>query len=305
MTVYSYKLPVDLADDIAGFEGDVKRFLSGELVSSLFKAKRVPRGIYEQRRDGAYMIRVRVPGGVLTAAQARTLAELGRQFSHGALHVTTRQDIQLHDVSIANVPTIMRGLLAEGLTCKGGGGNTVRNVVVCPYAGICPCERFDVTPYALAVTEYLITLTGSYNLPRKYKIAFSGCSADCALAEVNDLGFIANGSEGRPGFAVYAGGGMGAESRIGDRLAWLPAEETIRVAEAIRRLFDRLGDRRNRRRARLRFAVAKTGVAAFRGMFHQKLSAVAIDGVPECRVLCPVTEAKGTPLNPESTVVRK
>lgn len=293
---YSYRLPADLASDIDGFEADVKRFQAGDLAPSLFKAKRVPRGIYEQRRDGTYMVRSRVPGGVLSAGQARALASLSRQYGNGRLHVTTRQDVQLHDVAIGDTAAAMREMLAAGLTCKGGGGNTVRNVTACPYAGVCPCEAFDVTPFALAVTEYLITLTGSYNLPRKYKIAFSGCSADCALASVNDLGFIARARGGKPGFAVYAGGGLGADPRVADLLEeWMPASACIRTAEAIRRLFDRLGDRRNRRRARLRFAVARTGAAEFAALFRRELETVAREGVPECGVAVPVSEITDPP----------
>lgn len=286
------QLPPDLAADIDGFEADLKRFQAGELSPSLFKAKRVPRGVYEQRRDGSYMVRARVPGGVLTAPQARMLAELAGRYGGPALHVTTRQDVQLHDVDIASTPAVMRGLLAAGLTCKGGGGNTVRNVTACPYAGICPREAFDVTPYALAITEYLIALPGSYNLPRKYKIALSGCGADCALAEVNDLGFIAQARGGKPGFAVYAGGGLGGEPRIGDRVReWMPAGDCIRAAEAVRRLFDRLGDRRNRRRARLRFAVVRVGVGEFTALFEREMEAVAAAGVPACSVAYPPPSA--------------
>jgi sulfite reductase (ferredoxin) len=276
-------LPADQDDDIARFGIEVDRFLAGEQTPDLFKAQRVPRGIYEQRLDGTYMLRVRLPGGLVTAAQLRALADLGRQYGSGILHVTTRQDIQFHGVTIVDTPVIMRGLLAAGLTCKGGGGDTVRNVAACPYAGICPCERFDVAPYALAVTEHLIAQPGSYRLPRKYKIAFSGCSDDCALAGFADMGFVARVRDGRPGFAVYAGGGMGAESRVADRLEeWLPAGECLRVAETVRRIFDREGDRTNRKRARLRFAVARLGPEVFADLYRREREVVAADGVPVC-----------------------
>ena len=122
MTTISYRLPADLASDVETFDADLKRFLSGELTHPLFKAKRVPRGIYEQRRDGTYMLRVRLPGGLMTAAQARVLADIGRRFGGGVLHVTTRQDLQFHDLDIADAATVMRELLAAGMTCKGGGG---------------------------------------------------------------------------------------------------------------------------------------------------------------------------------------
>ena len=296
MTSATCRLPAELAQDIEQHAHDVDRFLKGELSASILKSRRVPRGIYEQRQNGTYMVRVRVPGGALDLAQARGLAGVASRYGGGTLHVTTRQDIQIHDVLIEQTPAIMRELLPAGLTSKGGGGNTVRNVTACPYAGFCPAERFDVTPCVVAVTQHLIGLPGSYNLPRKYKIAFSGCGADCALARVNDLGFIAQVRDGVPGFGVYAGGGMGAESRVADRMeAWVPAAQVVRIAEAVRQLFDRLGDRRNRRRARLRFAVERVGADEFRGMLREAVAAVTADGVPASEY---ATEIAANPVAP-------
>jgi sulfite reductase (ferredoxin) len=296
MTHHHYRLPADLTQDIEQHAFDVERFVKGDLSASILKARRVPRGIYEQRRNGTYMVRVRLPGGALGAAQARALAGVASRYGSGTLHITTRQDIQIHDVRIEQTPAIMRELLQAGLTSKGGGGNTVRNVTACPFAGICPAEWFDVTPCIVAVTEYLIGLPGSYNLPRKYKIAFSGCGADCALAQVNDLGFIARVRDGQAGFSVYAGGGMGAESRVADRMGeWLPAAQVVRVAEAVRRLFDRLGDRRNRRRARLRFAVERVGADTFYGMLREALESTTADGAPACEFPVETAERPSDP----------
>jgi sulfite reductase (ferredoxin) len=282
MTNQYYRLPPDLAADIDVYEQEVERFLAGDLPAGILKAKRVPRGVYEQREDGTYMVRIRIAGGTLSCEQSRELAALATEFGNGLLHVTTRQDVQLHDIGIADTPRIMRRLMAVGLTSKGGGGNTVRNVTACPYAGICPHEHFDVTPCAHAVTEYLIALVGSYNLPRKYKIAFSGCAADCALAQISDLGFIADVREGKPGFRVMAGGGMGAHSRVADTLvAWVPAADIIRIAEALRRVFDKLGDRANKHRARLRYVFERLGLDATREAYHEQLAAVGGEDVPE------------------------
>lgn len=296
MNTTTCRLPDDFRQDIEQHAHDVDRTLTGELSASIMKSRRVPRGIYEQRQNGRFMLRVRVPGGAISAAQARTLAEVAARHGGDLLHVTTRQDIQMHGLQLAQTPAVMRELFPAGLTSKGGGGNSVRNVTACPYAGICPAERFDVTPFVQAVTEHLIGLPGSYNLPRKYKIAFSGCRADCALAQVTDLGFIAQVCDGIPGFSVYVGGGMGAESRIGDLLeAWLPADEAVRLAEAVRRLFDRLGDRRNRRRARLRFVVQRVGIEAFRDWVHETRPAVAGDGTP---LVAPLPELAAAPAEP-------
>lgn len=281
MTLESYTLPAGLAEDIDAYERDVARFLAGELPAGVLKAKRVPRGVYEQRKDGTYMVRVRVAGGVLGGAQARALAAISTRYGNGLLHVTTRQDVQFHEVAIGDTPAVMRRLMEAGLTSKGGGGNTVRNVTACPCAGVCPGEPFDVTPFARAVTEYLIPLTGSYNLPRKYKIAFSGCAADCALAQVADLGFVAGVRDGQPGFRVLAGGGLGAQSRVADELAaWIPAGLVIRYAEALRRLFDRHGDRQNKHRARLRYVFDRLGLEAVKREVDGILADLDREGVP-------------------------
>lgn len=296
MTEHSYRLPPTLAGDIDAYEHDVKRFLAGDLTNDIMKARRVPCGVYEQRQDCTYMVRVRVAGGVLPADQARQLAALAREYGNGLLHVTTRQDVQLHDIDLGDTPAIMRRLVDAGLTSRGGGGNTVRNVAACPYAGVCPHERFDVTPFALAVTGYLIALVGSYNLPRKYKIAFSGCAADCALARVVDLGFVAETRDGQPGFRVFAGGGMGAKSRVADELLdWTPVSECIRIAEAVRRLFDRHGDRENRSRARLRYVFERLGVDAVREEFERIRTEVVNDGVPAWDGECEVASASTPP----------
>lgn len=281
MTLKAYALPKDLDQDIETYAGEVDRFRSGAILPGVFKARRVPRGIYEQRKDGTYMARVRVAGGYITGVQMRLLADLAKRYANGQLHVTTRQDIQFHDVSIENTVHLMRELKSVGLTTKGGGGNTVRNITACPYAGVCPHELFDVSPFVQEVTEFLIPLTGSYNLPRKYKIAFSGCGTDCALAGISDLGFISKMHNNEPGFALFAGGGMGAHSRVADLLVeWIPASDAIIVAEAVRRLFDRLGDRQNRHRARLRFVFDKIGVDAFRIQFDAEIKQLRKEAIP-------------------------
>ena len=287
-----YGLPPELGEDIEAYAGDVQRFLNGELAPALLKAKRVPRGVYEQRQDGTYMVRVRIACGAVSAEQARQLALVADEFGNGQLHATTRQDLQIHNVDIADTPTVMRRLRQVGLTSKGGGGNTVRNVAACPYAGVCPSEQFDVTGFGHAVTEYLIRLVGSYNLPRKYKIAFSGCAADCALARFSDLGFVARARDGVAGFSLYAGGGMGSHSRVADLLEdWVPGTEVIRIAEAVRRLFDRMGDRQNRRRARLRFVLERIGAQRFREAFREQIAQLREEGVPECGIVVQPAES--------------
>jgi sulfite reductase (ferredoxin) len=243
------------------------------------------------------MVRVRAAAGALSAEQVECIADLADRFANGVLHVTTRQDIQLHGVDIANTPEIMRRLQRVGLSTRGGGGNTVRNVTACTFAGICPSEQFNVEPYVFAVTEYLIGLEESYRLPRKYKVAFSGCAADCALATVTDLGFVACWQAGQPGFQVFGGGGMGGSSRIGDLLVpFLPATEAVRAAEAGRQLFNEIGDREHRHRARLRHAARRLGAEQFRARFLETLDAVRNRGeTPVLTALAQATAAETVP----------
>lgn len=189
------------------YRDSLERFLSGDLSPIAFRSIRVPMGIYEQRESDTYMIRVRVAGGVFSLEQAIKVAELAKRYGSALVHVTTRQDLQVHQVRIEDTADILEQLLDVGLSTRGGGGNTVRNVSACPFAGFCPDEVFDVTSYAVALTEYLIRHRSNFNLPRKFKAALSGCSKDCALACVADLGFFAHESNGKRGFAVYAGGG--------------------------------------------------------------------------------------------------
>lgn len=280
-TAATPRLPDDLLADIHTLDAEMRRHQEGGCTDAEIKPKRGLRGIYEERTTGSFMLRARVPGGVLPQAQAAAIAALGQKFGDGRLHLTTRQDIQFHGVPHADLIPLMHALLHAGIACKGGGGNAVRNHAICPHAGACIHESFDVTAAAHATAEFLLANPGSYTLPRKFKIAFSGCAADCALAKICDLGFLAAVRDGQPGFRVYIGGGMGAFSRRGDLLYdWIAASEIFRVAEAARRIFDRLGDRTNRARARLRFVCDRLGPAQFRQEFEAQFAEVARDKVP-------------------------
>lgn len=273
-----YKLPEVVYSDIKALEDYVERYKIGEISHAKFRGFRVPLGIYEQREKDAFMMRVRIPGGGITPKQLAGLAEIAKEFNVG-LHITTRQDIQLHHVKLDQLVSIYRRLYELGLTCKGGGGNTVRNITACPLAGICKHEEFNVFPYCVALTEYMLPFPSSYNLPRKFKIAFSGCAADCAFAIVNDLGFIAKVKDGEKGFSVYAAGGMGAISRVGLKLHdFVPASEIFYVAEAVKRLFDEYGNRKNKHRARLRFVLDRMSEEEFIKLYHEELETVKKEG---------------------------
>jgi sulfite reductase (ferredoxin) len=215
----------------------------------------------------------------------QTLAGVSSAYGNGVLHVTTRQDIQVHDVSLDDIHPALVQLARAGLSTKGGGGNTVRNITACYDAGVCAREAFDVSPYALALTELLLADASSYQLPRKYKIAFSGCPDDCAGAMVNDLGFIARRKGEDLGFAAYVGGGMGARSRVADLLEeFVPAGDVYLVAEAVKRVFDKHGNRKNRSRARLRFLIEQVGVDRFRELYEAELAELRSAGCPELQV---------------------
>jgi len=258
------QVPDSVIEDTSGYRGQVDKFLRGLTSSVAFRAYRVPMGIYEQRTAGKYMVRIRIGAGLVLPFQLERVAELSKAHGNGIIHVTTRQDVQIHAVNIKDTPDVLEGLLEVGLSSRGGGGNTVRNVTACPRAGVCPKEVFNVAPYAVAAAEYLLQDRSSFNLPRKYKIVFSGCSEDCAFASVADLGFFAHVKNGVRGFSVYAGGGLGPNAAVGVKIEdFIEPDEIFVVAEAVKQLFDKHGDRANKHRARLRYVLARVGAEEF------------------------------------------
>ena len=168
-------IPESVKEDTLGYRSQVKKFLDGQTSPVAFRAYRVPMGVYEQRTAGKFMVRIRIGAGLVLPYQLERIAQLSKTYGNGIVHVTTRQDIQIHEVNIEDTPDVLEALLDVGLSPRGGGGNTVRNVTACPQAGVCQKEEFDVTPYAIAAAEYLLQSRSSFNLPRKYKIVFSGC----------------------------------------------------------------------------------------------------------------------------------
>jgi sulfite reductase (ferredoxin) len=268
-----YRLPESLPQDLEQLRQLTGQFQRGEIPAARYQAFRVPQGIYEQRESGTFMLRVRLPAGMFLPQHLRAVAEVARKYGSGQIHLTSRQDAQIHRVSVDGIYPAVAELAAAGLSTKGGGGNTVRNIATCPHAGVCAKEAFDVTGDVVALTEYLLSDPLSFQLPRKYKIAFSGCGRDCAGATVNDLGLIAKEREGVPGFAVYVGGGMGANSRVGTLLEeFIAASVVPATAEAVKRVFDKHGNRKNRHHARIRFLIEDLGFEAFRELYRQELA---------------------------------
>ncbi len=267
-----FNMPETSGEELKRFLADTDRFRNGKISAAEYRALRVPMGIYEQREAGTFMLRARVPAGGVLPHQMRALAAVSRKYGDGVLHVTTRQDIQVHRVLLDHIPAALVELNDAGLSTKGGGGNTVRNIMSCPDAGVCAREAFDVAPYCVALTEFLLADPLSFQLPRKYKIAFSGCAKDCSGARMNDLGFIAKRSGSALGFAVYIAGGMGAHARVGDLFEeFIPQGEAHLVAEAVKRVFDRHGNRKNRQKARLRFLLEQIGPGRFRELYQEEM----------------------------------
>jgi sulfite reductase (NADPH) hemoprotein beta-component len=239
------------------------------------------RGTYGQRQPGdVQMLRVKIPQGILTAAQLDALAEVGERFSRGFGHITTRQNIQFHFVKLHDVETAMRILADAGLTTREACGNSVRNITCCPQAGVSPTELFDVTPYAEATTRYLLRHPLSSSLPRKFKIAFEGCTdEDHALLGMHDLGYRAAIQNGKRGFRVVVGGGTSIMVKSAEPVhEFLPAEEMFNAAEAVIRVFHEFGDYKHKQANRLKFLIKKLGWDGFLSEYRKKLAEFEAQG---------------------------
>ncbi|MFQ5898442.1 MAG: nitrite/sulfite reductase [Candidatus Methylomirabilia bacterium] len=265
--------PPSWADDseIDTFNRFVEEFWAGRVDPDEFKRFRLQHGVYGQRQQDVQMVRVKIPWGGLTAAQLERLADIADKTPRGVGHVTTRQNMQFHFVPLVEVPALLRSLAEAGLTTREACGNTVRNVTVGQCAGICPKEPFDPTPYADAVTRFLLRNPMNQNLPRKFKIAFSGCDDDTGLTPIHDIGAraavrTAEGSSAR-GFEILLGGGLGAAPRLAQPLEEFTAvQDLLPTVAAIVRVFDRHGNRENRNLARLKFVVQKLGIDQLRAL---------------------------------------
>jgi sulfite reductase (ferredoxin) len=301
----SGQIEPELGREIDIFETQLELRRRGTFDEKVFAETRLRRGIYGQRYDNGKrhdgirtqslnfpsgdltkgpetmwdapgMLRIKIPFGKVTPRQMEVLADVAGEYSHGVLHVTTRQDFQLHYIHIDDTPELMRRLASVGITTREACGNSVRNVTACPLAGICAGESFDVTPYAGALYRFLLGHPDCQDFGRKFKIAFSGCSKDaCGLVKMHDLGAIARiryeGGSQRRGFTLYLGGGLGAvphQAKLYDD--FLPEEELLPTAQAICRVFGRLGEKKNRARARIKFLVENLGIDKFRELVREE-----------------------------------
>jgi sulfite reductase beta subunit-like hemoprotein len=272
--------------DIDLFLENLGKFERGEMSADAWRAFRLLNGTYGQRQEGdSSMLRVKIPQGVLEAAQLRALAEVADRFSRGFCHLTTRQNVQFHFVKLHDAEPAMRLIAEAGITTKEACGNSVRNITACPWAGVAPDEVFDPTPYAEALTRHLLRHPLSGSLPRKFKIAFEGCPEDHAFTAIHDIGLRSRlsteGGTTQRGFQVRAGGGtatLPTSARV--LVEFLPAEDLLVLSEAIVSVFHRLGERQNRNAARMKFLIRKIGWDAFRAEVEKDLGALRARGAP-------------------------
>ncbi len=271
----TYKLPQDHESIIEEFDKRIDAFKAGELNEIAFKGIRVANGVYEQRKAETYMLRIRNAGCLVTPAQLRRVSELSEKYGSEEFHATTRGELQLHYVDASDITSVNRGLAEVNLSSKGGGGNTIRNIMVPEDSGIKQGENFDVTPYAIELTTRMIQEKDSWELPRKFKIAFSNDDNDSIRACVTCLGFIAQNKDGVKGFKVYVGGGMGARPMPGKVLYdFVEDTEVYEITKAMKNLFDKKGNRKNRNQSRLKFLVDKLGIDGFRDALAEERAAL-------------------------------
>jgi sulfite reductase beta subunit-like hemoprotein len=282
------------AAEIDEFVATLEKYERGEITPDQWRVYRLVRGTYGQRQaEDAQMLRVKIPQGMLTADHLDVLADIGERYSRGFGHITTRQNIQFHFVKLHDVEPAMRLLYDAGITTREACGNSVRNITACPYAGVAADERFDVTPYAEAMTRYLLRQPISSTLPRKFKIAFEGCPVDHALVGINDLGFYAVlGPDGSRGFRVTAGGGTAILCKTGTVIhEFLPASEIFRVAQAVLRVFHRFGDYKHKQRNRMKFMIRELGWTRWREEYDRELTRCRLSGeVPTLEIDPPAGE---------------
>ena len=261
--------------DIIDLEKKIRHFHEGAIHEDKFRSLRLARGVYGQRQHGVQMVRIKLPYGKMTFKQWKRISDISDEYSTGNLHLTTRQDIQIHFVSLDRTPELWAKLEQDDITLREACGNTVRNVTASVSAGIDSNELFDVSPYAHAIFEYFLRNPICQEMGRKIKIAFSNTEEDTALAYIHDLGFIPKIKDGKKGFKVVVGGGLGAQPRMADlAFEFLEVNQLIPFTEAVLRVFDRNGERNSRSKARMKFLIQKIGFDVFMDLVNQEKAAL-------------------------------
>jgi len=260
------------APELDRFEETVQLFLRGDIDSERFTAFRLQQGVYGQRQAGVHMVRIKLPGGRLVPRQLVGIAEVVEKYTeHQIAHITTRQDIQLHHVPTANTPALLRDLARYGLTTREACGNTVRNMTACALSGSCPREHTDVTSHLEGAVNHFLRHPLTQHMPRKFKISFSACEADCAQGTMHDLGVVATHQDGKFGFKVLAGGGLGHKPHEALVIEpFLEEKDLLPCMEAVVSLHHRYSDRKRRAKARVKFLVDRFGVDGFLEKYREE-----------------------------------
>ncbi|WP_437398982.1 HEPN domain-containing protein [Flagellimonas lutimaris] len=261
--------------DIIELEKKIRQFKGGNIDEEKFRSLRLARGVYGQRQQGVQMIRIKLPYGKVSSNQLLRIADVSDEYSRGRLHITTRQDIQIHYVDLERTPELWAQLEKDQVTLREACGNTVRNVTASETAGIDVDEPFDVSPYAQAVFEYFLRNPIGQEMGRKFKVSFSASDADTGLSYMHDLGFIAKEKDGERGFKVMLAGGLGSQPRHADELySFLPTDKIIPLMEGVIRVFDRYGERKSRAKARMKFLLKDIGLDGFKKLLEEEQLAI-------------------------------
>jgi len=265
---------IELADKIALFHNQ-------KMDEERFRSLRLARGVYGQRQPGVQMIRIKLPYGKVSSKQLHRISDVSDEYSRGRLHITTRQDIQIHYVDLDRTPELWAELERDDVTLREACGNTVRNVTASEMAGIDPDEPFDVSPYADAVFRFFLRNPICQEMGRKFKVSFSSSDADTGLSYMHDLGFIAKIKNETRGFKVMLGGGLGSQPRHADTLyEFLSSDKIIPLMEGVLRVFDRYGERKSRAKARMKFLLKDIGLEAFKALVEAEQKAIDQKTVP-------------------------
>ncbi|WP_421801188.1 HEPN domain-containing protein [Flagellimonas sp.] len=267
--------------DIIELEKKIRQFKGGNIDEEKFRSLRLARGVYGQRQQGVQMIRIKLPYGKVTSNQLLRIADVSDEYSRGRLHITTRQDIQIHYVDLERTPELWAQLEKDQVTLREACGNTVRNVTASETAGIDVDEPFDVSPYAQAVFEYFLRNPIGQEMGRKFKVSFSVSDEDTGLSYMHDLGFIAKERDGERGFKVMLAGGLGSQPRHADELySFLPTDKIIPLMEGVIRVFDRYGERKSRAKARMKFLLKDLGLDGFKELLEKEQTAIPHETYP-------------------------
>ena len=264
--------------EIIELEKKIHAFRGGTIDGERFRSLRLARGIYGQRQEGVQMIRIKLPYGKVTSEQLVRITKVSDEYSTGRLHITTRQDIQIHYVSLDRTPELWANLAKDDITLREACGNTVRNITASELAGVDVNEPFDVSPYAHGMFQYLLRNPICQEMGRKFKISFSSSDEDTALSYLHDLGFIPKIVNGERGFKVMLGGGLGSQPIHAELLSdFIPANQIVPTAEGIIRVFDRHGERNKRMKARMKFLIKDIGKEAFLELVEKEKKAIAFE----------------------------